>query len=134
MSAQSPGDVRPDRTTLLAFLGVVIFGGANAIGVRQTVLELAPFWGASLRFAAAGIIMAGIVIATRRSFPHGRSFTGAVLYGAIGFAASYGFAYVGLQETPAGAASVIIALTPLFTFGLAIAQGQGSFRLPGLFG
>src|SRR3989304_4816021 len=114
MSAQSPGDVRPDRTTLLTFLGVVIFGGANAIGVRQTVLELAPFWGASLRFAAAGIIMAGVVIATRRSFPRGRSFTGAVLYGANGKDSSHVFLLLRFKPSPALTSSPIIALTPLF--------------------
>ncbi len=134
MAAQPSGDIRPDRTTLLAFAGVVLFGGANAIGVRQTVVELAPFWGAAMRFAAAGIILVGIVIATKRSFPRGRSLTGAVVYGAVGFAASYGFAYLGLRETPAGTASVLIALTPLFTFGLAIVQGQERFRLQGLVG
>jgi drug/metabolite transporter (DMT)-like permease len=134
MSAPSPGDVRPDRATLLAFLGVILFGGANAIGVRQTVHELAPFWGAAIRFVAAGLIMVAIVVATRRTFPSGRSLSGAVIYGAVGFAASYGFMYMGLRETPAGTAMVLVALTPLLTFGLAIAQRQESFRAPGLLG
>lgn len=85
----SPTDPRPDRAALLAFLGVVLFGGVNAVGVRQTVQELAPFWSATVRFAAAGLIMALIVVALGRSFPRGRSLAGAVLYGAIGFTASY---------------------------------------------
>ncbi len=134
MSAPSPSNVRPERATLLAFIGVVLFGGANAIGVRQTVHELAPFWGATIRFALAGLIMLAIVVATRRKLPKGRSLSGAVLYGAVGFAASYGFAYTGLRETPAGTAQVLIALTPLMTFGLAILQGQEKFRVQGLVG
>lgn len=134
MSAPSQRNVRPERATLLAFSGVVLFGGVNAIGVRQTVLELAPFWGATIRFALAGLIMLAIVVATRRTLPRGRSLGGAVLYGAVGFAASYGFAYAGLRETPAGTAQVLIALTPLLTFGLAIVQGQETFRLQGLLG
>jgi drug/metabolite transporter (DMT)-like permease len=113
---------------------VVLFGGANAIGVRQTVLELAPFWGATIRFAVAGLVMLAIAAATRRKLPRGRSLSGAVLYGAVGFAASYGFAYTGLRETPAGTAQVLIALTPLMTFGLAILQGQEKFRIQGLVG
>lgn len=134
MSTPSPIHPRPDRAALLAFLGVVLFGGVNAVGVRQTVQELAPFWGATVRFAAAGLIMAVIVVALGRPFPRGRSLAGAVLYGAIGFAASYGFAYTGLRHTPAGTAQVLIALTPLLTFGLAIVQRQERFRAQGLLG
>lgn len=134
MSAPSPTDLRPDRAALLAFLGVVLFGGVNAVGVRQTVQELAPFWSAAVRFAAAGLIMALIVVALGRSFPRGRSLAGAVLYGAIGFTASYAFAYTGLRDTPAGTAQVLIALTPLLTFGLAIVQRQERFRAQGLVG
>lgn len=128
------GEALPDPSTLAAFLGVVLFGGLNAIAVRQTVLELAPFWGAGLRFVAAGLLMAAIAVLLRRSFPRGRSFAGAMLYGAVGFGASYGFMYPGFRETPAGTGMVLIALTPLMTFGLAIAQRQERFHVQGLLG
>lgn len=130
----SPTSSRPGPATLLAFLGVVLLGGANAIGVKQTVHELAPFWGAAVRFAAAGGLMLLITVATRRSMPRGRSLWGAALYGVVGFAASYGFAYVGMRDVPAGTTMVLIALTPLLTFGLAIAHGQERFHLQGLLG
>jgi O-acetylserine/cysteine efflux transporter len=133
MSGASVG-ARPDRAALAAFMGVVLFGGLNAIGVRQTVLELAPFWGATLRFVIAGLVLAALVLATRRAFPRGRSLWGAVVYGVIGFAASFGFIYVALRDVPAGTATVLIALTPLFTFGLAIAHGQERFHIQGLVG
>ncbi len=125
---------RPNQVTLLAFAGVVVFGGANAIGVKLTVQELAPFWGAAMRFGAAGALMLILVAATRRPLPRGRSLGGAALYGVVGFAASYGFAYAGLRDVPAGTAMVLIALTPLLTFGLAIAHGQERFHVQGLFG
>lgn len=125
---------RPDRATLLAFAGAVLFGGANAIAVRETVLELPPFWSAAVRFLAAGLIFTIIVVATRRSFPRGRSLWGAMLYGAVGFAGSFGLVYSGLRDVPGGTGSVLIALTPLLTFGLAIAQGQERFRAQGLAG
>ncbi|HYN68782.1 MAG TPA: EamA family transporter [Candidatus Eisenbacteria bacterium] len=123
-----------DRLGLAAFVGVVLFGGANSIGVKQTVQELAPFWGGALRFVVAGVILLVIAALTRRSFPRGRSLTGAVLYGAIGFAASFGLAYTALRDTPAGTAQVLIALVPLLTFGLAILQRQERFRAEGLIG
>jgi drug/metabolite transporter (DMT)-like permease len=125
---------QPDRATLLAFSGVVLFGGINAIAVKHMVLELAPFWSAASRFLAAGLILLVIALASRRAFPHGRSLAGAVVYGALGFAASYGLLYTALRDVPAGTAMVLIAMTPLFTFGLAIAHRQERFHLRGLLG
>jgi drug/metabolite transporter (DMT)-like permease len=133
MSASSE-DRRPDRATLLAFAGVVLFGGLNAIGVKETVGELAPLWGAAIRFVIAGLILLTIVLVTRRSLPRGRSLAGGILYGAVGFAASFGLIYPGLLEMSAGTTQVLVALTPLFTFGLAIAQRQERFRVQGLLG
>lgn len=124
----------PDRATIAAFAGVVLFGGLNAIAVRETVLELQPLWGATLRFVAAGLIFAALTVARGRPFPSGRALGLAMLYGAIGFAGGFGFIYPGLRTVHAGTASVIIALSPLATYGLAVAQRQERFRLQGLLG
>ena len=133
-ASTDPAGGRPDTKTLLAFGGVVVFGGANAIGVKLTVQELAPFWGAATRFGASAALLIVIVLVARRSWPRGRGLAGAALYGVVGFAASYGFAYVALGDVPAGAAMVFIALAPLFTFGLAILHGQERFHVQGLIG
>ena len=125
---------RPDRLTLLAFGTAVVLGGANAIAVRQTVQELAPFWSASVRFVAAGVILVVIALLLRRSAPRGRSLVGAAAYGAIGFAISFATIYTGLREVTAGTAAVLLALAPLLTFGFAIAHGQERFRMQGLVG
>jgi drug/metabolite transporter (DMT)-like permease len=124
----------PDRTTRIAFFAAVLFGGANAIGVREMVLELPPLWSAALRFLAAGLILVAITALARRRFPRGRSLWGAMLYGSVGFAASFGPISTGLQHVPGGTGSVLIAITPLLTFGLAIVQGQERFHLRGLVG
>lgn len=124
----------PDAATLLAFAVVVLAGGLNAIAVRETLGELSPFWSAALRFLIAALIMVIIVVSTGRSFPRGRSLVGAVAYGAIGLSASFAFIYTGLVEAPAGTVAVLLALVPLFTFGLAIIQGLERFRLEGLIG
>jgi drug/metabolite transporter (DMT)-like permease len=129
--APHPG---PDRATVLAFLGVVLFGGINAIAVKATVEELAPFWSAGLRFIAAGLLLVVIVVVARRPFPRGRSFTGGLLYGVVAFAASFGFVYPALREVPAGTAILFLALVPLITFGLAILHRQERFRVQGLLG
>jgi drug/metabolite transporter (DMT)-like permease len=124
----------PDPLTLLAFATVVVTGGLNAIAVRGTLGELAPFWSAGLRFVLAAVVMVALVLGSGRSFPRGRSLLGAMAYGAVGFAASFAFIYSGLVEVSAGTGAVLLALAPLFTFGLAIVQGLERFRLEGLIG
>ncbi|MEX1172107.1 MAG: EamA family transporter [Chloroflexota bacterium] len=126
--------IRPDGQTLLAFAGVVLFGGINAIAVKASVAELSPLWSAGLRFAAAGLLLMVIVATTRRPLPRGRSLTGALLYGVLAFAASYALIYPALRDVPAGTAMVLISLVPLVTFGLAIAHGQERFHVQGLLG
>jgi drug/metabolite transporter (DMT)-like permease len=130
MSAAS----RPDRATVLAFAGVVLCGGLNAIAVKQTVAELAPEWGAAVRFLTAGFIFTGLTLARTGPFPRGRALGGAILYGAIGFAAAFGLVYPALREVQAGTAAVVIALSPLATYGLAVAQRQEAFRPMALVG
>jgi len=132
IAAASPAG--PDRMTLAAFLGVVLFGGVNAIAVKLSVEELAPFWSAGLRFIAAGLLLVGIVALTGRSFPRGRSLSGAALYGLLAFAASFAFIYPALRQVPAGTAMVLISLVPLMTFGFAILHGQERFQIQGLMG
>jgi drug/metabolite transporter (DMT)-like permease len=134
MSATSFSAARPDPATLLAFAGVVVFGGINAIAVKLSVRELAPYWSGAVRFLVAGLVMLGIALVLRRALPRGRSLGGAVLYGAVGFAGGFGFIYPGLREVPAGTAIVFLALVPLETFGLAILQRQERFRVQGLVG
>lgn len=125
---------RPDGLTIGAFLCVAVLGGLNAIAVKATVGELDPFWGAGTRFVAAAALLLGFVLLTRRQIPRGRSLWGAALYGAFAFSASYGFIYPALREVPAATTMVFIALVPLETFFLAIAQRQERFQLRGLAG
>ena len=117
----------PDRATLIAFAAVVAFGGLNAIAVKATVAELDPLWGAGLRFLVAGLAMAALALIRRRAFPKGRALGGSMLYGIVGFAAAFGFIYTGLRDVQAGAAAVVLALSPLATYALAVAQRQESF-------
>lgn len=123
-----------DRTTLVAFVAVALLGGVNAVAVKQMILETPPLWSAGLRFVLAGALLVGISLAMRRPFPGRASVLGAMAYGAFGFSASYGLLYTALRDIPTGTAMILIAMTPLFTFGLAIAQRQEKFRRNGLAG
>ena len=59
-------EFRPAEMKLYgAFFVGVIFGGLNAIGIRFVVAELPPFWGATLRFAPAALLLFGLAFILR---------------------------------------------------------------------
>jgi drug/metabolite transporter (DMT)-like permease len=125
---------RPDRTTLAAFVGAAIIGGSNFVAVRFSNEELDPMFGAAFRFALATILLLGIMALTGRQLPRGRAAAGAVIYGLLGFGLSYALLYIALVELPAGASSLILAVTPLFTLLLAVAHRQETLSMRGLIG
>jgi drug/metabolite transporter (DMT)-like permease len=128
---------RPEAATLVAFLVAVTVAGGNAPAIRYVSCrscELDPFWGASIRFALAGVLFAVIALAFRTGLPRGRGLAGAALYGALQFGAGFGLVYWGLVRAPAGLSQVLIACVPLLTFGLALAHRQERFRWEGLVG
>jgi drug/metabolite transporter (DMT)-like permease len=128
------GAAAPARPVSLAFLGIVALGGLNAIAIRFSNAELDPFWGASVRFGLASLLLFTLLAIRRVPLPRGRALIGSLLYGLLGFAAGFGFAYWGLVETPAGLAQVILALVPLLTLVFAVLQGLERFRTQSLAG
>lgn len=123
------GAVVPDRLTLIAFAVMVLVAGGNAVGIAFVVREMDPFFAAAMRFGGAGLIFAGLMAALRVPLPRGRALAGALAYGAIGFFLGFGLTFWGLQETPPGAAQLILALVPLLTLLLAVAHQLEQFRI-----
>lgn len=123
-----------DRTTLLFFAASAVIGGTNFVGVSASNEELAPFWGAFLRFAAAGVVLFGLATLQRLQLPRGRALAGAAVYGVLAFAATYAFLYWGLLALPIGLAATIMASGPLWTQAFARLHGQERLRARGVFG
>ena len=118
----------------LAFGGVVLLGGVNAVAVRVALGELGPLWTAALRFGIAAAVLLVVVLVTRTPWPRGRAITGSALYGAIGFAGAFGCIHWALVRVPPADTQTILALVPLLTFGFAVASGLESFRAASLAG
>lgn len=131
---KAAGTSVPDKLTLLAYGLSILFAGANAVGVRFTVAELPPFWGATIRFGLSALIFWLLAFVRKVSIPKGRSLVGVLLYGSLAFGVSYAFLYWGLQTIPAGVTQVLLALVPLLTFFFAYFHGLESFRWRGLLG
>lgn len=125
---------RPDLITLAAFAGTALFGAGNAVAIRLGYAELAPFWGAAVRFLAAALVLLAVVAVMRLALPRGRALTGVVIYGVLNFGLSYMFAYWALTEVTAGTAMVILAIVPLLTLILAVVQRVETFHIKGLVG
>ena len=124
----------PDRTALLAFGATVLIGGTNFIAVKFSNSELAPLYGAGVRFAVACLILFAIVAVRRLELPRGRALVGAGVYGLLSFGIAYAFLYFALLGLTAGATSVVMAMTPLVTLSLAVAHGQERFTPRGIAG
>jgi drug/metabolite transporter (DMT)-like permease len=127
----------PDRTTLAAFIVFVTLAGGNVVAIRYIsceTCELEPFWAAGTRFTTAALILVATATALNADLPRGRALVGAALYGVLGFAAPFGFAYWGLQRASAGFGAVLLATIPLLTLLFALAHRQERFRWEGLMG
>lgn len=124
----------PDRATLAAFAVIVALGAFNGLAVKVSNGDLAPFWGATLRFGLASLLFFALVVLRRVTLPRGRALTGSVLYGLLAFAGAFTLIYWGLVDAPASAGIVILATTPLLTLVFAVVQGLEPFRLQGMFG
>lgn len=116
------------RLVILAFATETLLAGANGVAIRFSNRELAPLWGAGLRFALAGILVVIIMLVLRQPLPRGRTLLGAMLFGLLQFAGAFGFFYLALVQIQAGLGQTLLALVPLATLLLAVAQGQERLR------
>jgi len=123
-----------ERPVLAALIGIVVLGGTNIVAVKFSNLELAPFWGAGLRFLASALLFFLIVVLRRIEFPRGRALTGVLIYGVLSFGVSFAFSYYALVSVNAGLASVVLSLVPIATLFLASAHRQERLDKRGLAG
>ena len=91
-------------------------------------------WGAGLRFSLAAVLLLVVMAVLRLPFPRGRALTGALLYGALNFGAAFALAYYALVRLHAGLGQTLLALVPLATLLLAVAQRQERLRLAAVIG
>ena len=61
-----------ERVALTAFLSYAVLAGGNAVCIRFSNRELAPLWGASLRFALAAALLLAVMLMFKLAFPRGR--------------------------------------------------------------
>jgi drug/metabolite transporter (DMT)-like permease len=123
-----------DRVALASFLAGAFLAGGNGVGIRFSNRELAPLWGASLRFSLAAALLLVLMAGMKLRLPRGRALTGALLFGALNFGAGFALAYTALVDLHAGFGQILLALVPLFTLLLAVAQRQEHLKVSSVAG
>lgn len=127
-------DGRSDRIALLTFVAYSVLAGGNAVGVRFSNVELDPFWGATLRFGLAALLMLTVMVVSGHRMPTGRALAGAALYGLLAFGGAFAFAFYALVELEAGFGQILLSLVPLVTLLLAVTQRMERLRGPSVVG
>jgi drug/metabolite transporter (DMT)-like permease len=122
-----------ERVALAAFITYAVLAGGNAVGIRFSNRELAPVWGAGLRFLLAAALLLVVMAVLGLRFPRGRALTGSVLYGLFNFG-SFGLIYYGLVRVHAGLGQTLLALVPLATLLLAVLWHQERLRAEAVLG
>ena len=117
-----------ERLVLAALIAEAVLAGGNGVGVRYSNRELDPLWGAGLRFALAAALLAVLMAVLRLAPPRGHAAVGALLYGALNIGAAFGLAYYALVELHAGFGQLLLAIVPLATLLLAVAERQERLR------
>jgi drug/metabolite transporter (DMT)-like permease len=123
-----------EQAGLAAFVTGTVLAGGNAVGVRFSNRELDPLWGAGLRFLLAAGLLAAVMAVFRLRPPRGRALIGVSLYGSLIFGGAFALMYYALIRIHAGLAQTLLALVPLATLLLAVAQGQERLRRSALVG
>lgn len=113
-----------ERVVLAAFITSALLAGGNAVAIRFSNRELAPLWGAGLRFSLAAVVLLAVMAMMTLALPRGRALTGALLYGLFQFSGAFGLYYYALVRVHAGLGQTLLALVPLATLLLAVAQRQ----------
>lgn len=126
-NARTQGAGSPGPLTTAAFLGAVVIGGGNFTAVAFSNQDLAPLYGATVRFGVAAALMLVITLVGGYTLPRGRAAAGAVLYGLLAFGSTYGLLYFAIDGLGAGTLSIVMAAVPLATLVLAVMNGQERF-------
>ena len=119
---------------IASFVGSSVLAGGNAIAIKFSNQELSPLWGATFRFLLAAGILFAVTAIMRLPLPRGRQLLGTFAFGALNFGGAFALAYYALVHMNAGSAGALLALTPLVTLLLAVAQRQERLRIGAVVG
>jgi drug/metabolite transporter (DMT)-like permease len=119
-----------DRRAFLAYLLVCLVWGSTYIAIRVAVQSLPPFLMGGVRFAIAGVLVAGYVWWRGVAWPDGpRGIAHVAFCGVLFFLCGNGGVVWALQFVPSGIASIYVVMVGIWTAVLDAIVPGGKARL-----
>lgn len=111
--------MKPSRAAVVAaFAALYLFWGSTYLGSKLAMASFPPYLLGGVRFIAAGLAMAGILLATRAlrasDFANLRWWRNCGVAGILFFAVANGLVSVSIQRIPSGLAALVVALTSVW--------------------
>ena len=103
----------------LDFIALCWIWGSTWLAIKLGLASVPPATGAALRFLIAGLLLYGIVFATRSKQPRGTQFSSLVAVQGAQLAINYYLIYWAEQTVPSGLTAVLFATFPIFTSTIA---------------
>lgn len=126
----SRSTLRPpvDPRLALSLAAVYVIWSSTYLAMRIAVVELPPLLMASVRFAAAGLVL--LLIAKRRgaAWPTARDWLRVLPIGALLFLCGNGFVAIGQISVASGGAAVVCAMMPLWVGVFGVLTPGGTDR------
>lgn len=129
-SASSPSLARPsvDPRLVLSLAAVYLIWGSTYLALHVAVAELPPLLTASLRYAAAGLVMLLIALRRGAAAPSARDWLRVLPVGALLFLGGNGLVAIAQQSVTSSGAAVVCALMPLWVGVLGAIVGERPTR------
>jgi drug/metabolite transporter (DMT)-like permease len=105
---------RPAWKTLLAFAIIYFVWGSTFLAIRIGVHEVPPLLFAAMRFAVAGVVLFGWMVAKGERLPNGRQWGSVLVIASLIFVLDYGLLFWAEQRIASGIAAVMLAMIPAF--------------------
>jgi len=127
-SSSSIGATRIDPRLILCLAAVYVIWSSTYLVMAIAVAELPPLLMASLRFAAAGLVM--LLVAKHRGvrWPSAREWLQVLPIGALLFLGGNGLVAIAELSVSSGGAAVVCAMMPLWVGVLGAASGERPSR------
>ncbi len=121
LAAPPPAPSARDPRSLTAFAVCSAIWGSTYLVIRIGEDALPPLWAATLRLAAATVILTALAWLTRQPRPRGPELRAAALFGLLNLGGSVSLLYWGETHVPSGVTAVAFGTVPITTTLLAAA-------------
>lgn len=114
MLATSPLVRTMDLRLVLSLAAVYVIWSSTYLAMQIAIVELPPFLMASLRFAAAGLVLLLVALRRGAAWPRAADWVRFVPIGALMFVGGNAFVALALRSVSSGGAAVVVATMPLW--------------------